>query len=177
MTGYIAFIRGINVGGKNIIKKEKLAEIFVSAGLNNVKTFIQSGNVFFTTGGDTGQIKNDIEEALYKHLGNRVPVMIMAQSYIAEVVNEYPFKDIPADPDLKTYYVILEGDPAKDIPVPFESEKDGILFFHRKGLIFCATSKPVNGKYFYPNAVLEKLSGTPATTRNIKTMKALAEIS
>ncbi len=176
MIGYIAFIRGINVGGKNIIKKEKLSEIFTSAGLRDVETFIQSGNVYFRSEEDASEIKIRTEKALFDFMGNNVPVMILPQELLKEVLSEDPFRDIPHDPEIKTYYVFLEGEPKNDISVPYKSEKDGITFFYRKGLIFCAVSVPVKGKYFYPNATLEKQTGTPATTRNIRTITALAEI-
>jgi uncharacterized protein (DUF1697 family) len=47
MARFVALLRGINVGGKNIIKMEKLKARFESFGYKNVKTFIQSGNVLF----------------------------------------------------------------------------------------------------------------------------------
>ena len=48
MTLFVAFLRGINVGG-HIVKKEKLQEAFNSLGFQNVVTFKQSGNVIFET--------------------------------------------------------------------------------------------------------------------------------
>ena len=50
MTTYIALLRGINVGGKNIIKMAELKKVFEKIGLCNVKTYIQSGNGFFKVG-------------------------------------------------------------------------------------------------------------------------------
>jgi len=47
MIKYFAFLRAINVGGKNLIKMEDLKKIFESLGFKNVRTYIQSGNVIF----------------------------------------------------------------------------------------------------------------------------------
>ena len=47
MTVYIALLRGINVGGRNIIKMADLKSTFESMGLESVQTYIQSGNVLF----------------------------------------------------------------------------------------------------------------------------------
>ena len=47
MMTYIALLRGINVGGKRIIKMAELKDVLVALGLKAVKTYIQSGNVFF----------------------------------------------------------------------------------------------------------------------------------
>ena len=49
MTIYIALLRGINVGGKNIIKMETLKQLFIDMEFSDVKTYIQSGNVIFST--------------------------------------------------------------------------------------------------------------------------------
>ena len=64
MPHFVAFLRGINVGG-HIVKKEKLIEAFTSLGFQNVSTFKQSGNVIFkasTT--DVEEIKNRIQDKL-----------------------------------------------------------------------------------------------------------------
>ncbi len=63
-TQYLALLRGINVGGKNIIKMAELKACFEANGFGDVATYIQSGNVLFSTpGGDltslTGQIEAD----------------------------------------------------------------------------------------------------------------------
>jgi uncharacterized protein (DUF1697 family) len=49
MIKYVAFLRGINVGGKRLIKMEDLRRVVESIGLKNVRTFIASGNVLFET--------------------------------------------------------------------------------------------------------------------------------
>ena len=47
MTCYVAFLRGINVDGRGVLKMQDLARMFASAGCERVKTYIQSGNVVF----------------------------------------------------------------------------------------------------------------------------------
>lgn len=47
MTGYIALLRGINAGGKNKMKMAELRESLTAIGLENVRTYIQSGNILF----------------------------------------------------------------------------------------------------------------------------------
>ena len=61
-TFFIALLRGINVGGKNIIKMEQLKQVFVNMGFSDVKTYIQSGNVIFRTSeNDKLKITDNIE--------------------------------------------------------------------------------------------------------------------
>jgi uncharacterized protein (DUF1697 family) len=59
MDTYIAFLRGINVGGKSLIKMEALREALVAHGLFEVRTYIQSGNIIFAS-----ETKNEDELAL-----------------------------------------------------------------------------------------------------------------
>ena len=65
MIVYVALLRGINVGGKNIIKMTDLKTCVESLGLENVETYIQSGNVLFRTGeADQVHLESRLEEAL-----------------------------------------------------------------------------------------------------------------
>ena len=62
MIGYVALLRGINVGGKNIIKMTDLKACVKSLGLENVETYIQSGNVLFHTGeADQARLESRLE--------------------------------------------------------------------------------------------------------------------
>ena len=64
---YVAFLRGINVGGKNKIKMERLREICAALGFENVKTYINSGNMIFETAkSDDRKLAAKIEKAIEK---------------------------------------------------------------------------------------------------------------
>jgi uncharacterized protein (DUF1697 family) len=64
MTVYIALLRGINVGGKNIIKMADLKRLFESAELSEVKTYIQSGNVLFKSDEEEESLRRKIEHEI-----------------------------------------------------------------------------------------------------------------
>src|SRR5512139_1963727 len=65
MIQYVALLRGINVGGKNLIKMTALKECFEALGFQKVRTYIQSGNVLFATPRpDQTTLTNQIEDAL-----------------------------------------------------------------------------------------------------------------
>ena len=66
MTRYIAFLRGINVGGQKLIKMEELTRIFTAAGFKNARTYIQCGNVIFDSGSANAiRLRKKIEKALH----------------------------------------------------------------------------------------------------------------
>jgi uncharacterized protein (DUF1697 family) len=69
MHRFVAFLRGINVGGHTVVK-EKLKEIFTSQGFQNVSSYKQSGNVIFEADSpDPQEVKTKIEEKLLTDLG------------------------------------------------------------------------------------------------------------
>ena len=70
---YIALLRGINVGG-HLVKMERLRDLFMELGFTHVRTYIQSGNVFFeTTQTDRKGVSQTIEQHLHQALGYEVP--------------------------------------------------------------------------------------------------------
>ncbi|MCA9364814.1 MAG: DUF1697 domain-containing protein [Candidatus Moranbacteria bacterium] len=73
MSIYIAFLRGINVGGKNKIEMARLKKCFESLGYENVSTYINSGNVLFQTKESDGKkLVTEIEKAIEKKLNWRL---------------------------------------------------------------------------------------------------------
>ncbi|MDQ3087961.1 MAG: DUF1697 domain-containing protein, partial [Acidobacteriota bacterium] len=74
---YAAFLRGINVGGKNKIKMEILREVCSSLGFENVKTYINSGNVIFETAKiNDKKLAAQVESAIEKEFALKIKVMV-----------------------------------------------------------------------------------------------------
>ena len=92
MPRFVAFLRGINVGGRTV-KKEKLQEIFVSLGFQNVATYKQSGNVIFEASTDDVEgLRRKIEDRLQAVLGYRAAVLLRSIEQLKSIVNQQPFK-------------------------------------------------------------------------------------
>ncbi|TFD52956.1 DUF1697 domain-containing protein [Cryobacterium frigoriphilum] len=79
MPSYVALLRGINVGGRNLIGMPALAECFRDAGYRNVRTYIQSGNVLFSADAPPGP---DLESSLERMLRDRFesPILVVLRS-------------------------------------------------------------------------------------------------
>ena len=89
---YVAFLRGINVGGKNKIKMETLREMFAALGFENVKSYINSGNVIFETAKtDNKKLSAKIEKAIEKEFALNIKTMVRSISEIEEIVKNNPF--------------------------------------------------------------------------------------
>jgi uncharacterized protein (DUF1697 family) len=77
MNSYIALLRAINVGGHRKIKMQDLRGMFASAGFNDVKTYIQSGNVIFSSPESApGTLAETIETEIKNTFGHDVDVII-----------------------------------------------------------------------------------------------------
>jgi uncharacterized protein (DUF1697 family) len=183
MITYIAFLRGINVGGKNIIKMDELKSIFESFGFKNVETYIQSGNVIFETSTTNKKtLTQKIEKGLNKELGYEVATFLRTKEEMRALVKHDPFKNIKASDKAKTYVTflhqtseVLKTSEVLRKKVPFFSRKKDVeVIGVREGNVFCL-SHLVDGSFGFPNLFLEKELKTPATTRNWTTVSKMAE--
>ena len=88
---YVALLRGINVGGKNVIRMADLRSCFEAEGFREVTTYIQSGNVIFHSPGSApGSLTIRIEEMLASAFNYRAKVMLRSREQMEAVVAEAP---------------------------------------------------------------------------------------
>ncbi|WP_406197965.1 DUF1697 domain-containing protein [Kitasatospora sp. NBC_01560] len=125
-TTYIAFLRSINVGGRTV-RMERLRGIFAELGLGNVRSYIQTGNVFFTADEDAADaaaraaLTRRIEEHLAEALGYAVPTMLRTVDEVEALLAAEPFGGIEATPDVRLLVNFLTEPLPADFPVPYTS--------------------------------------------------------
>jgi uncharacterized protein (DUF1697 family) len=90
MTTFVAFLRGINVGGKSIISMVDLKACFETLGYTNVRTYINSGNVIFQADGDKQALEADIEAALLRQFKAPITAMVRSQKDIEHLLAHLP---------------------------------------------------------------------------------------
>lgn len=80
MSGrYVALLRGINVGGNNIIAKDDLRRCFEDLGFTNVRTYIQSGNILFRAAeGDSDQLSARVEAGLSERFSYAARAVVLS---------------------------------------------------------------------------------------------------
>ncbi|PKG22797.1 DUF1697 domain-containing protein [Niallia nealsonii] len=93
MTIYIAFIRGINVGGHHKIKMAELRESLVKIGLLDVKTYIQSGNIVFKSMEEKIILQKRIEHKIEIDYGFSCTVVLRTVDELEEIINHCPFPE------------------------------------------------------------------------------------
>ena len=91
MARYVALLRGINVGGNNIVKMSELKACFEHIGYQNVHTYINSGNIIFESSETNSQkLTNTIEAALKEAFGFELRVVVCSLEQLRAIVQNAP---------------------------------------------------------------------------------------
>jgi uncharacterized protein (DUF1697 family) len=93
---YVAFLRGINVGGNAILLMSELKSLCEKLGFENVRTYIQSGNVIFESGLREDVLREQLETALEKKMGKAIVVSMRTRDELARALEKNPFPSVEA---------------------------------------------------------------------------------
>lgn len=173
----IALLRSVNVLGKNMIKMPELARAFEKAGFENVRTYIQSGNVIFnTTEESCDVVAEKIRDLITQQFGLNIQAVVIAPQELADIVSQNPFAKKP-DIDLSKQHVTFldrEADPEKaEKLLTYNYPPDEIIIGSRVVYVHCPDGY---GRTKYTNAFIEKKLGANATSRNWNTCQKLLEM-
>jgi uncharacterized protein (DUF1697 family) len=114
MASHVALLRGINVGGRNKVPMADLREVVTSLGHTGVSTYIQSGNVLFSTAeDDTAKLAAALESAIEDRFGIWSSVVVLSRDELARVLAANPYPDEP-NPRM-VHVVFLNGSPPRDL--------------------------------------------------------------
>jgi len=109
MPVYIALLRAINVGGTGALPMAELKAICEGLGFEDVKTYIQSGNVVFRSGDSEKAVGEKLDDALSKKLGKKPGVMIRSHEEMQEIAENAPFPE--AKPSFVLVHFLAEAAP------------------------------------------------------------------
>ena len=91
MPPFVALLRGINVGGRNLIGMSDLAARFRDGGFRDVRTYIQSGNVLFASERAAGpELEDEIERLLGERFEVTIPVIVRSRDELAATIAAAP---------------------------------------------------------------------------------------
>jgi len=172
---YAAFLRGINVGGKNKVKMETLREVFGALLFQNVKTYINSGNVIFETAkSDDRQIAAKIEKAIESEFSLVIKVMVRTIDEIEAVIKNNPF-DGQFENDKDLHVLFLDEELAEEKrELLFSNNNENEIFAVRNREIFCLLRVGFSDSLLGKDYIGKKLK-TPATARNWRTVNKMLE--
>lgn len=89
-TRYVALLQGINVGGRNKVAMEDLREAFQAGGHSSVSTYIQSGNVIFSSEQPAGSLEGAVESLLEQRFGVQLVVVVRSHLQLRSVAQGAP---------------------------------------------------------------------------------------
>jgi uncharacterized protein (DUF1697 family) len=123
MATHVALLRGINLGGKNKVAMPELRALVAELGHADVTTYIQSGNVLFTPGGEgsTAALAAGLAAAITEKLGVISPVVVVSREELGAIVAANPFPDEP-DPR-RVHAVVLSEPPWPELMVKLDAAR------------------------------------------------------
>jgi uncharacterized protein (DUF1697 family) len=154
-----------------------LAGLFEEAGAEEVRTYIQSGNVVFrATAGDAAKAAEQVRRALAERFGIDSPVVTRCAAEWADIVSSVPFSGAEAD-ESKLHVVFLADAPSKRVAASLDPQRSpGDRFALRGREIYLHLPRGV-ARTKLTNAYFDKALGTTSTMRNWRTVKKLAELA
>ncbi len=171
MKTFIALLRAVNVSGYNIIRMEKLRQIFESAGFKNVRTYIQSGNIIFDSSVQKPEkLRSKIENLLLENIGKEIITIIKSKDDWNSLIENNPFAEAELGKNLKLYITFLAEKPAQQLIDLIPSFNSNIEKYHlTDNNLYCLISKNI-GKPIYSTGFVEKKLKVPATSRDWNTI-------
>jgi uncharacterized protein (DUF1697 family) len=176
MNTCIAFFRGINVGGNNMLPMKSLAALMTKLGYDGVQTYIQSGNVVFRSDKkDAAVIEEHIAGAVTKAHGFKPRILVLSDRALLKAIKENPFPDATANH--KSLHLWFLAAPCS------KPRLDAIEELKARNESFVLTKSVF---YFHaPDGIgksklagrIEKLLGVDATARNWQTVTKVSEIA
>jgi len=175
---FISILRGINVSGKNILKMDALKQMLSTLKMENVRTYIQSGNIVFDyPKTDTAAISEMLRSNINKHFGLDIPVITLQKDEWEQIILANPFaKDKSKNLDF-LHVSFLSETPHPDyieLLKKVDANADECIVIGKAAYLYCPGGY---GKTKLSNNFLEKKFKVATTTRNWKTVNILLEMA
>jgi len=171
---YIAFLRGINVGGHHKVPMAELRKELEDLKLKNIITLLNTGNIIFEMPSqDTTKLESKIAKHLGKVFGFPIPTIIRKAEIIEKLYQSEPFKNICMSKDIRLYVSLLQDETKVDLPLPWISEDGSYQILAKCDKCIVSVLDLAISKSVKAMAIFEKTYGKNVTTRNWKTIERI----
>lgn len=167
MTAYVALLRGVNLMGSTTLRMADLKAIAGKLGFENVRTYIASGNLLFTSSQAEAAIKSSLEAAVKRHMSRDVGVMVRTAKELAEVVEANPFGEEPGGKVVAIFFD--EAPPAGAIEAATNIADERLALGRREIYVHYPSGQG--------RSKLDLRSRALGTARNMNTVGKLAELA
>lgn len=170
MEKYVAFLRGVNVGGR-IIKMADLKACFEKMGLKDAVTLLQSGNVIFESNKNPSELKKEIEKALTETFNYPAKVQVIELDRLQKIVDNFPFG--AAGPKQRNYVIFVENSLEKDILAEDYNLDPGEKVQAGKSVIYWRVDQGQTLRSLFGKTLSKAKYKDFNTNRNINTLQKL----
>jgi uncharacterized protein (DUF1697 family) len=178
MTTYISILRGVNVSGQKLIKMDDLRKLYENLGFHNVTTYVQSGNVIFTTKDiELDKLRQKISKEIEKKYRFEVPVILLTIDKLKQIIDNNPFIKDSGKDQSALYATFLSSKPGQfdfNAIVEKKQNNEEIIFSDNVVYLYCPNGY---GRTKLTNNFLEAKLKVEATTRNWKTTNEILKIA
>jgi uncharacterized protein (DUF1697 family) len=178
MDVLISMLRGINVSGQKRVPMSELKKVYADLNFCNITTYINSGNVVFSSSiSDPKELSEKIERLIFEKFGFKVPVTIRTAEEMLSVIKNNPFLEESSIEIEKLHVTFLSGVPDNDGIIKimeYDYKPDRFIIKHKEVFLYCPDGY---GNTKFTNSFFENKLKLKATTRNWKTVNELAAIA
>jgi uncharacterized protein (DUF1697 family) len=178
MPVLISMLRAVNVGGHSKIKMDALRALYTSLKFDNPQTYLQSGNVIFTTGeSKLDVVAKRIQSAIEKKFACRTEIILRTTAELRSVVAKNPFSKRPNIEPSKLLIAFLASDPGDTARKILQEQKfspEELLVAGRELYIYFPDGM---GKSRLPWPRIYKILNTPGTGRNWNSVTKMLEMA
>ena len=176
MKTFIALFRGINVGGSGVLPMRDLIETLEAIDLEDVKTYIQSGNVAFRSSEeDPTRISVGIGAAIRERFGFEPQVLVLKPEEIQRALEANPFPEGESEPKTLHLSFLASVPDRPDLKALESLKKDSERFALKDRVFYLHAPEGVGRSKLAAN--IERLLGVPATSRNWRTAVKILELA
>lgn len=170
MTRWIALLRGVNVGGRTI-KMAELRSALEGAGLENVETVLQSGNVMFDSPDGAARLKDRLETTLRDRFGYDAKVQVIERDELRKIVDAYPLGK--ADASRHDYVIFLERGLERELAAEEAELGAQELVAAGDGIVYWRVDKGSTLKSNFAKLLTKAKYRDFNTNRNMNTLRKL----
>ncbi len=176
MNTYVAFFRGINVGGNNPLPMKELVAALESIGARKVRTYIQSGNAIYESAEkNLARLSEQLSTEVAKRCGFEPHVHILTLEALAKAIAENPFPEAVIDPSSLHLGFLSSSPKSPNLEKLAALRKNSERFLLAERVFYLHAPEGVGRSKLAANS--EKLLGVPMTDRNWKTVCKVMEMA
>ena len=175
MNSWIVLLRGINVGGNNIVPMKQLAEMLVSLGCQNVQTYIQSGNVLLQHAESNKRLLSTlVAEQIEQTFGFNAHILILTLAEFELAVANNPYPEAQSEPKTLHMFFLAEPTTLENFDVLSALKKDSESFSLIEQVFYLQAPDGIGCSKLAGK--VERHLGVPTTARNWNTVTKILKL-